>query len=333
MRRLVGTLLILHGLAHAGAGMWATLGAPRLFITILWWIAMVGFVTAGAGLLGLPRLETRWRPLAITASIASLALLAFFPHPVLVVGAFIDAAILIDSLPFAHDIIARDLGIMLHPPRRQLGKIGSVVAIIAIAYVSVLILTRPWNSTWGVNKSELTAPLPGDEQQAPNGRYLVQYGVTIHAPAAAVWPWLAQLGQDRGGFYSYDWLERGMGDPVHNADRIHPEWQSIARGDFVRAAPPNYLGGIFGHDVGWRVAGVEPGRVLVLENWGAFVLQPLDDSTTRLYVRTRGEGEPSVAAVVLAPVSLLVIEPAHFIMQRGMLLGIRDRAEQAWRNR
>jgi hypothetical protein len=65
----------------------------------------------------------------------------------------------------------------------------------------------------------------------------------------------------------------------------------------------------------------------VLQGWGAFVLHPVDDSTTRLIVRTRGEGKPSLAAVAIAPAGLLVLEPAHFIMQRGMLLGIKQRAE------
>lgn len=331
MRRLVGTILILHGLAHAGAGMWVS-PTPRFFVAVLWWVAMVGFVAAGAGLIGMPQLDRRWRPLAIAASLASLTLLALYPHAVLLIGAAIDAVVLIDNLPFAHEIVGRKLGLMLHPPHRHLGKVGTTIVVIAIGYVSVLVLTRPWNATWGVSAGELAAPLPGDELSG-NGRYLVQHGVTIHAPADSVWPWLAQLGQDRGGFYSYDWLERSFGDPVHNADRIHPEWQSIKTGDFVRAAPPDYLGGIFGSNVGWRAGAVTPGRLLALEGWGAFVLQPLDDTTTRFYVRTRGEGQPSLGAVALAPFGLLVFEPAHFIMQRGMLLGVRDRAEKAWRNK
>ena len=88
-----------------------------------------------------------------------------------------------------------------------------------------------------------------------------------------------------------------------------------------------------GRDIGWRVSGVVPGRLLALEGWGTFVLQPVDDSTMRLFVRTRGGGEPTLAGVALAPLGMLVFEPAHFIMQRGMLLGIRDRAERAWNGR
>ena len=141
-----------------------------------------------------------------------------------------------------------------------------------------------------------------------------------------MWPWLVQLGQDRGGFYSYDWLERAFGDDIRNADRIHPEWQTIARGDLVRATQPSYLGGKLG-DLGWKVTDVVPGRALILENWGAFVVRPVNDSTSRLHIRLRGPGAPSLAGVALAPFGLLVFEPAHFIMERGMLLGIRQRAE------
>ena len=71
-----------------------------------------------------------------------------------------------------------------------------------------------------------------------------------------------------------------FGAGIRNADRIHPEWQGRESGDFVRAAPPDYLGGAFGSQLGWRVAEVVPGRAIVLERWGAFVLEPVDASTT-----------------------------------------------------
>jgi hypothetical protein len=116
-----------------------------------------------------------------------------------------------------------------------------------------------------------------------------------------------------------------VGDDIRNADRIHPEWQTLHEGDLVRAVQPDYLGGIFGPNVGWHITRLEPNRVLVLGGWGAFILEPAGGST-RLIVRTRGADKPNVA---LAPLGLLVFEPAHFIMQRRMLLGIKERAERA----
>lgn len=306
--------------------MWAMPVGPTWFVTLLWWIAMIGFGAAGAGLIGVPRLDAHWRPIAICAAVASLLLIARYPHPALLVGSAIDGVILILSIPMAREIVSRQVGLPLHPPHRHVAKFGSAVAAIFLCYATTLVLLRPWHSRWGVSMTELTAPFPGEELVA--GRYRVDHGVTIHAPADSVWPWLVQIGQDRGGFYSYSWLERLIGDPVHNANRIVPEWQTLHVGDLVRSVPANYLGGVFGKDLGWRVKGIVPGRTLVLDGWGAFVIVPLDDTTSRLIARTRGEGVPSLSAIPLAPFGFLVFEPAHFIMERGMLLGIKERAER-----
>jgi len=84
-----------------------------------------------------------------------------------------------------------------------------------------------------------------------SGRRAVQ----IAAPAHVVWPWIAQIGQDRGGFYSYTWLENLAGCRMHNADRIHPEWQQRAAGETVLLHPAS----------GLKVMRFEPGSALVLE--------------------------------------------------------------------
>lgn len=84
--------------------------------------------------------------------------------------------------------------------------------------------TRPWMYTWGARDEELTAPLPGDELVAGDPVRTTR-AVTVDAPVSDVWPWVAQIGEDRGGFYSYWLLERAVGAGIHNADVIHPEWQ------------------------------------------------------------------------------------------------------------
>ena len=326
MRRLLGSLLVLHGFAHAAAGIWATPVGPTWFVTLLWWSATVGFVAAGAGLIGVRKLDELWLPIATTAAVASLLLIARYPTPATLLGSAIDGAVLIGAIPMAREIVLRAVGIPFHPPRRHVAPVGTTIAVLALCYASGLVLLRPWHMHWGVTRAELATRLPGDELVSTTG-YRVDHGITIHAPADSVWPWLAQIGQDRGGFYSYSWLERLAGDPVHNADRVVPEWQSIQVGDLVRAAPPNYLGGAFGRDLGWRVTRIVPRRALVLDGWGAFVVVPVDDSTSRLLIRTRGEGKLTLTSVPLAAISLLVFEPAHFIMERGMLRGIKQRAE------
>lgn len=332
MRRLIGALLILHGFAHLGVGMWVYGVDQRWWVTGLWLISVCGFFAAGAGLQGIPSIERRWHGLVVIAAVASLGLIALFrrPDPVLVFGSGIDAAILIASIPFVREALPRWVGTPVHPAHRRLSSLGAIVLAVALAYPVALILLRPWQTRWGVTRIEIAAAYPGDERGA-NARYRLDHGVTIHAPASAVWPWLVQIGQDRAGFYSYDWLERLIGDPVHNADRIVPAWQSLHPGDLVRAAPPDYLGGLFGHELGWRVVSAIPNRALILDGWGAFVLDPVNDTTTRLVVRTRGAGIPSFIGIPLAPVNIMVFEPAHFIMQRRMLLGIAERAEREWR--
>ena len=130
--------------------------------------------------------------------------------------------------------------------------------------------------------------------------------------AEAVWPWLAQIGQDRAGFYSYEWLENLAGCQMHNADEIHPEWQRRELGETVYLHPLN----------GLPVTRFEPGRVLALEGWGAFVLEPHGPGDTRLIAR--GRTPRGLGALANA----LLMEIPHFVMERKMLLGIKERAEQ-----
>jgi hypothetical protein len=167
--------------------------------------------------------------------------------------------------------------------------------------------------------------LPGD-QLVPVAHYRIDHGITINAPASAVWPWVIQLGQDRGGFYSYTKLENAVGARITNADRIVPAWQTRRVGELLPTVPADYLGGRFGK-IGCKVLEVIPGRALVLEGWGAFVVVPVSDSSARMLVRTRIRGEPGFGAVITRPFRLLVYEPAHLIMERRMLIGIRERAE------
>lgn len=168
--------------------------------------------------------------------------------------------------------------------------------------------------------------LPGDPVQR-TAAFELMHAVTIAAPADAVWPWLVQMGQDRAGFYSYDWLERLFLADIHNVDEIRPQWQRLAAGDFVRATQRGYLGGVLGDDLGWFVLDVQPGRALVLQHWGAFVLRDDGYGVTRLLVRSTLSG-PDIS-VCAAAISFTAFELPHFIMERRMLLGIKERAERS----
>jgi hypothetical protein len=179
-----------------------------------------------------------------------------------------------------------------------------------------LLAVRPWLRRWGSTDNERERTLPGDEL-VPDPAIDSTWAVTIDAPAEEVWPWLAQIGQDRGGFYSYAWLENLAGCELRNADQIHPEWQKRAVGEVVPLHPT----------FGLPLAQFEPGRALVLEGWGPFVVEPIDDDRARLISRSRVP--KGWAALSYA----LLLEIPHFVMQRKMLLGIKERAERARRAR
>jgi len=174
------------------------------------------------------------------------------------------------------------------------------------------LVIRPWYLRWGATEEEVRKALPGDELM-PDPVIESTRAITIHAPVEEVWPWLAQIGQDRGGFYSYEWLENLAGCKMRNAERIYPEWQHREIGETVRLHPA----------VGLKVTVFEPGRAIVLEGWGPFVVEPIDEKSTRVILRSR------VPRGWVALYYLLTVEIPHFIMERRMLKGIKERAERA----
>ena len=196
-RTLLGIAVLLHGLAHANAGMLAA-NDGSVIATTLWATASVGFVTAGLGLVGVRRLSGVWPAFGMTAAGCSVLMLAIYRPATAAVGLVVDL-VLIAIIAFA-PIPHRE---WVRPRTGVWAKIGRAVVVTALAYVAVVIVARPWHSRWGSSEAELRAALPGDDL-VPNAHYTIQHAVTIRAAPEAIWPWLVQLGQDRGGFYSYD---------------------------------------------------------------------------------------------------------------------------------
>ncbi len=200
------------------------------------------------------------------------------------------------------------------------------------AVVAYRVWGRAWVQGWGATDDERRRSLPGDDL-VPDPADQATRAITIDAPPEQVWPWIVQLGADRGGFYSYDWLENLFGLGIHSADRIVPEWQGLPVGDVV-AANRKRSGG-------WLVAEVRPDEALVLQvadlktnrplrrdqhrwefEW-SFVLVPEPGGRTRLLVRERTGFGSRVVQTAMAPIGLV-----SFVMSRRMLQGIKARAER-----
>jgi hypothetical protein len=181
--------------------------------------------------------------------------------------------------------------------------------------------------TWPISRRAVQArgnedrrQLPGDEL-LPSAKGRWTNAISIRARPGEVWPWLVQLGCRRAGWYSYDGLDNGG---VPSAERIVPELQQVEVGDLFPWTPDA--------NDGFIVKAVEPERVLVLGGdagtlyrvaW-AFVLEPIDDSHTRLLTRSSADYErPSVGLRLR-----LVAHPMHFAMQRRQLLNLKQRAER-----
>ncbi|WP_234834700.1 hypothetical protein [Mycolicibacterium stellerae] len=188
---------------------------------------------------------------------------------------------------------------------------------------------KPRMYVWGAGDDEVSCPLPGDELVMA-GVPRTTRAVTVDAPVEAVWPWLAQIGEDRGGFYSYSWLERAVGAQIHNADAIHPEWQRLEVGDTV------WLARRYGQRARQVVAAIKPDSHLVLMSpqdyervrrgerasgaWGFYLRR--EHGWTRLLARGSG-----------GAVGHVLFDIPHFVMEQKMMRGIRDRAQETYRRR
>jgi hypothetical protein len=202
----------------------------------------------------------------------------------------------------------------------------AALSVIGGSMAAYTLLPRRWQLRWGTSDKESEEQFPGDDL-IENADITATRAITIRASADEVWPWIAQLGQGRGGFYSYDFLENLVGCDIHSADRVVPEWQGVGVGDEVRFAP----------EVGLAVACLEHGRSLVLRGgipigsreppydftW-AFVLRDGPNKTTRLLVRERYAYQRPWARLIVEPTEVL-----SFVMSKKMLRGIKERVEGA----
>lgn len=211
-------------------------------------------------------------------------------------------------------------------------------AWIAIAAVAGLACARLRWRNWGALPTELKLALPGDELiLEPAG--VVTRGVSVEAPPFEAWQWLVQIGQDRGGMYSYDWLENLLGLHIHSAREIRDDWQNLQVGDRITLVRPGWLGLKKGYSL--PVERIDQGRAIVLfqappeHPWEAvwsFHVVSAGPERCRLISRSREAIKPGVGPTIGRVVGQ-AMDPITLLMTRKMLLTIKRRAEDHWRSR
>ena len=195
-----------------------------------------------------------------------------------------------------------------------------ILLVIIIILVASLALLRHWTRTWGATEADVQRTLPGDELIARTTSDWT-HGATIDAPPEEVWPWIAQIGDDRGGFYSYTFIENLlMGEDLyHNANRILPEFQNPQLGE-----------GLVMDSL--QVYGAEPGKWLLAAQTSAegdfdwvwlWHVEPVGTNQTRLLVRQAMRLFPEASNPVMATVTDL----GAFVMEWRMIKGLKLRAE------
>jgi hypothetical protein len=190
------------------------------------------------------------------------------------------------------------------------------IVLVGVSFLAYFLVLRRHVLTWGATEAEADGQLPGDELLVDADGVATRV-IDVRAPVSAVWPWLAQMGPSpRGGAYTYDWIENLLGLNMHSVDRVLPEYQHPQIGDTLGFGTNRI-----------RLERVEPGRVIAWRsedgNWvWTFVLTE-HDGAARLISRNRFRLPTPVARVGMLP-----MEPASLVMERKMLLGIKQRAEK-----
>lgn len=201
-----------------------------------------------------------------------------------------------------------------------------VPSVIAAGIVTYGAIIRPRIVTrWGATDDEVKRTLPGDAL-TPDARLISTHAITINAPASEIWKWVVQIGNGRAGWYSFRWIEKLVGDGMLLDEgaswRILSQFQNLQVGDQIPVGGDSF-----------EIMEIEPEHYMVLNipSFGidadtagfAFVLEPIDANTTRLFARVRVDSKTLPGLLYL----MGFFEPGHFIMQTKMLRGIKERAE------
>ncbi|WP_297792809.1 hypothetical protein [uncultured Eudoraea sp.] len=212
------------------------------------------------------------------------------------------------------------------------------ILIIVISYLTLFL--KPLRDRWGLSRKEAGLSFPGDHF-VPHPRSEFVHAIEINAPARYVWPWIAQIGQGRGGFYSYEALENITGLQIYNSDKVLPEFQQPELGDLIPFGPKDAC----------PIVLLENGKAMAIENWydlnknsvynqalespinylhlsWLWMVEPLGEHRSRFVSRNRLDFRPSIKNRMIFG---LLGEPVVFAMDRKMCYGIKRRAENLFR--
>ncbi len=205
--------------------------------------------------------------------------------------------------------------------RKTEEKLLIALGVAAVATAAYALVVAPRMRRWGATDEEFGREMEGDEL-VPAPESTVTRAITINARPEHIFPWIVQMGEGRGGLYSYDWLDRLFGFLSHNsAERILPQFQDLKDGDKIPlgAGPP------------FPIYRVVKDRLLIIgeKNKGmGFTWQieliPMSDGRTRLVSRNRSCAPPNLAARLM----MLILDPAAFVMTRKWMLNLKRLAER-----
>ena len=211
--------------------------------------------------------------------------------------------------------------------------VGVIAALEGIGLITWNLVATPCigpsRLRWGTVGTEATDPLPGDEL-IPDPKWTYTLGIAIDAPPEKVWPWIAQIGQARGGFYTYQTLENMLGCKITNTTEVLPEFQDPQVDDQIHLHPTTPP---------MAIRTVDPPHALVLfgapadvgnqESWAVstwqFIVVPQEDGSSRLLTRGRSDYTPGLVNRLFF--GRFPVEPISFTMSRKMLLEIKRLAE------
>jgi hypothetical protein len=197
-------------------------------------------------------------------------------------------------------------------------RLGLIVLLtLGLQLIIGVMFIKPYIFTWGATDQEVSMSMPGDSL-APF--ISSTRSITINAPTSDVWDWVIQLGADRGGFYSYWFIEKPLGYQYRDTNRIEAEFKDMEVGRVISASLDPSMSFI---EYSFPVLAVDPGKSFVLKNWGCFLLNEVDSTRTRLIVRTHGQSLSSWTDHL----DYFFMMPLHYLMEKRMLIGIKLRAE------